>query len=360
MAALRNLVVVADVGGGPFHVGDEAMLAANLAVLRRHDPALRFTVVGREGDAVSEAFAAADGLFISGGGNLSSSWPELLNQRILLMREARRRGLPVVTGGQTIGPELTARERAALAEALAGAQLVGVRELPSLALALELGVPEERLSYQPDDAFFLAGQAPVAGPLAAPLREPFLAVTLDTSFATPGARAELSGLAAQLAAFARGHGLHLAFLPHYGKLGSVDDEDGRTGVELRHRLQALGQECMLFPVLSPAETAWITQRASLVVSSRYHPLVFATAGAVPCLGIFRDAYTRIKLQGALTHAGMGRWCQSAGTAEEGGLAGMLRELWSEGEQARKRMVEARARLESQEFGRWRRVLALLA
>jgi hypothetical protein len=55
------------------------------------------------------------GLFLSGGGNLCSAWPELIRQRVLLMREAFRREIPAVTGGQTIGPGLTAVERSALA-----------------------------------------------------------------------------------------------------------------------------------------------------------------------------------------------------------------------------------------------------
>ncbi|HEY4563466.1 MAG TPA: hypothetical protein VIJ36_10830, partial [Thermoanaerobaculia bacterium] len=90
-----SLVVVADVGSDPFHVGDEAMLEANLEALRRQDPAVRFTVIGRAEAAMKErevaaALADAGGLFLSGGGNLSSSWPDLVRQRVLWMREARR------------------------------------------------------------------------------------------------------------------------------------------------------------------------------------------------------------------------------------------------------------------------------
>ena len=72
--------------------------------------------------------------------------------------------------------------------------------------------------------------------------------------------------------------------------------------------------------MPPRRRVWVTQRAALVVSSRYHPLVFATAAAVPCLGLYRDAYTRIKLQGALAHVGMEAWCLSAAAAEEGRAA----------------------------------------
>jgi polysaccharide pyruvyl transferase WcaK-like protein len=368
--------VLADVGPDPsetFHVGDEAMLQANLEALRRENPAVRVTVIGRSAvdsgelpETLAATFAEADGLFLSGGGNLSSSWPGLLHQRILWMREARRRGLPIVTGGQTIGPELAAPERAALAEALAGVDHLGVRELPSAALALQMGVPLDRLSYQPDDAFFLAGRAP-----AAPARpaadtevpvlpdEPFLAITLDPAFAAPSSGAGLHNLAAQLARFATEEGFHLAFLPHVGPLGSPGDEDGRAGAALCRLLQAEGIGCTLFPVMPPAETVWLTQRAALVVSSRYHPLVFGTAAGVPGLGLHRDTYTRIKLQGALGHVGLEAWCLPAAAAEEGELERALHRLWDRRDEARAAMAAARARLELHEKVRWRLLLERL-
>ena len=368
-------------GSEPFHVGDEAMLAANLEALRRHNPGVRVTVIGRAVAGVAERYGVtalaappvaslaatslpgeiaaaldgADGLLLSGGGNLSSSWPDLLRQRILLLREARRRGLPVVTGGQTIGPELGDAERAALAEALSGVDHLGVRELPSAALALRMGVPAERLAYQPDDAFFLAGRAPAAEVPELP-DGPFLAVTLDSTFAAAGLR----GLAAQLARFAAESGLSILFLPHVGPLGESGEDDGRTGSGLRDLLRAEGAGCALLPVLPTEETIWLTQRAALVVSSRYHPLVFATAAAIPCLGIYRDAYTRIKLQGALAHVGMEAWSLAAPAAEQGELAATLRRLWSGREEARTAMTQAREPLRLQEELRWRRLLARLA
>ena len=379
----RSLIMVADVGAVPFHVGDEAMLAANLEALRRHDPTVRVTVIGRNVDGVEErldvtalaapraatlaearlpeaiaaALGAAGGLFLSGGGNLSSSWPGLLRQRVLLLREARRLGLPVVTGGQTIGPELAAAERSALAEAFTGVEHLGVRELPSAALALQMGVPADRLSYQPDDAFLLAGCPPAAAECPALQDEPFLLITLDPTFAA--ASTGLRSLAAQLARAAKESGLRLAFLPHVGPLGSLGDDDGRAGTALGQLLRAEGAGCTLLPVMAPAATVWLTQRAALVVSSRYHPLVFATAAAVPCLGIYRDAYTRIKLQGALVHVGLETWCLSAAAAEEGGLLTALCSLRDGHEEVRAAMTRARALLELQEERRWRLLLARL-
>ena len=381
----QSLLILADVGGDLFHIGDEAMLEANLERLRRQDPAVQVTVVGRDVAGVGErlgvaalaapdgasladarlpaAIAAAldeaDGLFLSGGGNLCSSWPDLLRQRIVLLREARKRGLPIVTGGQTIGPELTPVERSALADVLATAEHVGARELPSAALALQMGVPPQRLSYQPDDTFFFAGRPPAGDEAGDCPDEPFLAITLDPTFAAARSRATLQSLAIQLARMAAELGLQVVFLPHVGPLGRPGNDDGLAGAALCQLLQAEGAACTLLPVLPPAPAVWVTQRAALVVSSRYHPLVFATAAAVPCLGIHRDAYTRIKLQGALAHVGMDGWCLPVEAAEAGGLATAIRSLWDGRGEAQAEMTRARAMLEVQEERRWHLLLARL-
>lgn len=368
------------------------MLDANLTALRRREPGLAVTVISRRATAVAArlgvpalaappagslaearlppdiaaALDAADGVFLSGGGNLSSSWPELLGQRILLLREARRRGLPVVTGGQTIGPDLTSAERTALAEALAGVEQVGVRELPSAALALQMGVPPDRVIYQPDDAFLLAGLAPSASATPVLPDAPFLAVTLDPSFAAPSPHGGLGSLAVQLARFAAESGLRLVFLPHVGPLAGPDGRadpaegvEGGVGAALADLLRARGTGCSLLPVMPPAETVWLTRQAALVVSSRYHPLVFATAAAVPCFGLYRDPYTRIKLQGALAHAGLADWCLAASAAEQGELLPALLRLWEGRAEARAAMTAARPLLEAQEERRWQRLLACL-
>ncbi len=359
-------MIVADVGARPFHVGDEAMLEANLETLRRHHPGGQMTVIGRRPAAGEEelcgaVLAGASGLFISGGGNLSSSWPDLVRQRLLWMREARRRQLPIVTGGQTLGPELSAVERSALAAALAEVELLGVRERPSERLALELGVPPERLCYQADDAFLLAGRPPTEeeAPDYAELEEPFLAITLDPSFGVPGSHAELGRLASQLARVASESGLHPVFVSHVGPLGGLGSEDGEAGMALRRLLFAEGVDCGSLPVMPPAATAWVTQRAALVVSSRYHPLVFGTAGSVPCLGLYRDDYTRIKLQGALAQVGMEPWCLSLPAASSGGLLAGCRDLWSRRDEVRATMIRARERLVVEDAQRWRRLQALL-
>ena len=323
---MTSLLVLADAGPGPFHVGDEATLEVNLAWLRSAAPDAELVVAGREAGAgeLTAKLARASAALVSGGGNLSGSWPALTRQRLHLLREAVRLGVPVALGGQTLGPEL-GEQRAAVAEALAGAACVGVRDRPSVALAQALGVPATRLAFQVDDAWGLEPCEPAG--LALP--DAFLAVTLDGSFAVRSERVRLLRLASQLARLARETGLDVVFQPHLGPLGEIGDDDGAAGRIVGAALATAGVRCLLTPVLGPAETTWVTRRARLAVSSRFHPLVFAAAGAVPALGIHRDAYTRVKLPGALEHVGAEGWSLSVAAAERGDLADAGLALWEQ-------------------------------
>ena len=358
---MRTVAVLADTGGEEFHVGDEAMLAA--AVLRlgalAGPPAV--LVAGRTHGAeeLDAMVAAADALLVTGGGNLSSSWPELVAQRVRVLTAAAARGIPAALGGQTLGPELNGAEREAVAAALAGAALVGARERPSAALAAELGVPEERIVAQVDDAFLLPGEPPADPALRALAAAPFLSVTLDASFAAPPARVELLRLASQLAAVAAELALPVVVQPHLGRPGEIGEADGATGRTVRDVLANEGLRCTVTPVLPAAETAWLTQRAALVASSRYHPLVFASAGAVPALGLYTDAYTRIKLEGALEHVGAAAWTLPRGRAVAGGLAAGLRDLWAQREEVAAGMRARYPAIARAEDARWARLADVL-
>lgn len=310
---------------------------------------------GRAAEPLFAALAASDGLLISGGGNLSSGWPRLLRLRTVLMRAAQRLGKPIVVTGQTLGPMLDPGARSELAAALAGAAFVGVRELPSLALAVALGVPAGSLCYQEDDAFLLAPGAPTEVPPW--VEEPWIALSLDDSFTTGGAIGNLDRLADDLARIADWTGARLAFLPHVAADGAGDDR--AAGEATARSLARRGVGCELLPVPEPRVAAWLAQRAAAVISSRYHGLVFATAGGVPALGIYRDAYTRIKVQGALAHVDLAEWTLDAARAEEGGLWPLFRRLWERRGELRESMTSARGHVAARAEARWQRIVAAL-
>ena len=91
-----------------------------------------------------------------------------------------------------------------------------------------------------------------------------------------------------------------------------------------------------------------TQQASLVISSRYHPLVLATTGCVPAIGFWTDEYTRRKLTGAMIHAGWPDYTISLEDALSGNLAIKTLDLWKSRDECRARARERVLRLREAE------------
>jgi polysaccharide pyruvyl transferase WcaK-like protein len=362
----RRLLVIADVGGEDRrHIGDEAMLEANLAGLRRIIPDVALTVgssdpawtesrygvrsvppfgfpagasaagertamlerlltdgaAGRSTSAAAAALAESDGLVLSGGGNLSSSWPDLLYERAALLHLAGIFGKPAVVLGQTLGPRLAGDERTLLAETLPTARFVGVREAPSAALALALGVPSERLWYQTDDAFFFEPARP-DGKAVQTDRE-IIAVTVDPQLRAAGERL-FNSLADQLRRMSEASGASLLLVPHAFGREEASPSD-RTEARLLAQRIAL-PDTVIAERLDAAKVRRITGEAALIISTRYHPLVFGVAAAIPSIGIYGDEYCRIKLEGVLAHAGQ-RQVVSYDEVERGKLLPIAFALW---------------------------------
>ena len=407
-----RLVVIADVGGEKRrHLGDEAMLEANLQALRKLAPQISFTVVscdpawtaerygvdsvptfgfssepaaGRERAAMLKgllaeassgvkmnitsdmrhptnstagALAGADGLLVSGGGNLSSTWPDLLYERVALLHLARLFGKPAVIVGQTIGPRLAVDEYRLLAQALSSARFLGVRERPSVALALKMGVSLERVWYQSDDALFLETnpESATLGSLAPDaFVTPLIAVTIDPQIRAAG-EVVFGALVAQLREISVATGAPLILIPHaFGNESAAAPSDL---TEAHLLAKALGlSSTVLAEGLDAQQAMRVTGQAELIVTSRYHPIVFGLAAGVPSIGIYGDDYCRIKLQGALEHAGLESWTLTyeAITCRE--LLTKALELWRTRETVRQQIESFREAWLEESRQRWTAVL----
>ncbi|HEV7240060.1 MAG TPA: polysaccharide pyruvyl transferase family protein [Thermoanaerobaculia bacterium] len=382
-----RLLVIADVGGEETrHIGDEAMLEANLDAFRKLIPNVAFTIVSRDPawtearygveavapfgfsrqaiaeaerramlerllagqqHATADAVAGADGVVVSGGGNLSSTWPDLLFERVALLQLACKLGKPSVVLGQTIGPRLGDDERRLLGEALYSARFVGLRELPSAALALELGVPMERLWYQADDALFLEAES------TSP-ESTTIAVTID-----PLVRhneAVFGPLVTQLRELSRTTGARLVLIPHaFGD--DSRSSDLTVALALAERLAL--PHTTIAAGLDARKARRITGSAALIVSSRYHPIVFGLAAGVPSIGIYGDEYCRIKLQGALAHARLERWTLTYDDVARGELLTNALELWHARDEVRRALESCREGWRDESRERWAAVLRAL-
>lgn len=409
MTRAPHLVLIGDVGGQQgFHIGDEAMLEANVDALRARIPGLAITVVSRDpawtsqlygvnavplfgfpagsekvderrvlrgrllgglrkrrpvgspGDQIISAVAASDGVVVSGGGNLSASWPEQVHERALLCEAAHTFGKPVVFLGQTIGPSLCSETEELLVQALSRAMLVGVREIASAATALGLGVPAARLLYQTDDAFFLE-PCPVEADWARLLHRgstPWIAVTFDSYFAGKTEINSLDSLADQLAQLAVHTGSRLVFVPHVAGTSADLRADATAAEAIASRLPS-SVSMLMCDCISSRQTKWLTGQADLVVSTRYHPLVFGLAEGTPGIGIVTDEYRRVKLYGALAHGGLGKYCLHMPRAVDGGLLRAGLSALAKRAIIRERLGQRANHWRLEESERWQSVLAAL-
>ena len=321
-----HFVAIGDIGplDGMFHVGDEAMFEALVLELRARgvdrvtaissnldDSVARYGVdtvpgLGFTGDrehnerllaegvsgAVREAVEQADAVVVAGGGNMTSIWPSHVYTRAALGRLAASAGIPFVVSGQTIGPQLNERDAELVSEMLETSALFGVRERDSLALCQSLGGSPE---LHADDASFLADTT--TPPEPQPLL-PYALVSLSTHLGGRDADAFVTALAVLLDEVAR----HTAviFSAHWAPLAGPP-----RGEELLHERvrAAMTQPSGVARVQDSATSAQLARGAELVVSSRYHPVVFAVSGGVPAIGIPVDDYTTTKLTGALGNFG---------------------------------------------------------
>jgi len=305
------------------------MLDANLHYLHKLSPELTFTVLSNDPEwtsrhyqvaaqrypiAVNDVdalFASSDGLIISGGGNISSTWPAHTSLRINLINAAYRHGKPAVVLGQTIGPYLSSTDQIQLSDSLGHAALVGLRDHYSVQLVEALGVPLGKIHYQLDDGIFLPEVRPDFD-----LPYPFIAVTIHPFASQQASPQLLLSLAQQLNNIATTTDCTIVFVPH-------------VATDLTKQLADLMTvPTVILEVHLARIVRWITAQAKMIISTRYHPLVFALASGVPCLGLYSDEYTRVKLRGCLAHAGLEHWSLPI----SGNVTQAVLEVWKRREQ----------------------------
>lgn len=274
------------------------------------------------------AVAGCDAVVIAGGGNLSSTWPEKIYERLCVSRLARAFSKPVFVTGQTIGPTLTGRDGELIAEILVNAEVVGVREEFSLDIARRLGVPESALRRTVDDATFLG--SPSEEELTAWLPEGPYCLATFSPYPGPTDPALLARHVAKLLDHvAATTGTEVVLLPHEGA------SEGTTGSEpwgdpAMHLAIAehLSSPHRLLPVLSNRLSAELARRATLSVSSRYHPAVFAISNGVPAITLSVDEYTDNKLVGTLEGFGQSDLAFPASSLPIGDVARGIDQLWA--------------------------------
>lgn len=339
----QSIAVLGDVGQHEYHVGDEAMTHAAIAELQKRG-FNSFVVLTHNTEQTSEfygmpaakrpevpwnaferhqllqeikhllgggpateraaevvrtfrdAFAGCGTLLLAGGGNLTSQYGGLLFERLAAIRVAHSMGLKVLVSGQTVGPVLAGPEQAEVAEALRLCDAVGSRERHTYDLLSSLDV--ESAQVLDDAAFFAQGvdlkasEIPPSGYIAATFA--------PASGAMP--RNDYHRHMARLLDLAYEHlQLPILLLPHVSTFG-VRDGDQECHAAIARLCKA--PDIRVLDQRAAEETAALTANAELIISSRYHPVIFGLSAGVPVLPVAVDYYGEVRIGGALENWGL--------------------------------------------------------
>ena len=270
----------------------------------------------------ADAIAAMDAVVVSGGGNLNSRFGWLLYERASVALVAEYAGVPLFVTGQSLGPVLNPEDAQVLERMLRTARSVTVRESSSLAWCRERDI-DARLSV--DDAT----DYPVASPARTlhyaegisasqalnELPEHYVCVTVNEC-----TDQQAQQIARLLDGMWREHGYAPVFLSHYGDPQDPASGDIQAHQRIAEQLSA-STPATLLPILHADQSITVHRAAAFTLTSRYHPAVFSAAAGIPVLALIPDAFTQMRVGGALSLYGLGEF-----TLPLGMLAGGVPEL----------------------------------
>lgn len=270
----------------------------------------------------ADAIAAMDAVVVSGGGNLNSRYGWLLYERAAAVRAAEHAGAPVYVTGQSLGPVLNPEDAQVLERMLRTARSVTVRERSSLAWCRERGI-DARLSV--DDATDYSVASPErtlhyaegisAGQALDELPEHYVCVTVNEC-----TEQQAQQIARLLDGMWREHGYAPVFLSHFGDPQDPTSGDIQTHQRIAEQLSP-STPATLLPILHADQSITVHRTAAFTLTSRYHPAVFSAAAGIPVLALVPDAFTQMRVGGALRQYGLGEF-----TLPLGMLAGGVPEL----------------------------------
>ncbi|MGH9459961.1 MAG: polysaccharide pyruvyl transferase family protein [Vicinamibacteria bacterium] len=258
---------------------------------------------------IYSSLSAARLLYICGGGNLTSLFSGELRLRSVMALLALDMGIPVVGSGQTLGPHLTAADSDLMRLWLGRVEFLGVRdEQRSPAIARELGVDGKKIHVHPDDAYLLE-PTEVRTEWLEKLRsrrreEALIGVSFHLSPADGNSTEELSLRLARLLDRVMGETTAtILFIPHETSVGR-EAYDVAFARAVEKYLRSPQRFHVLTDFLSDREVKYLTGCCDLILSTRYHGIVFALSSGVPCVGLMQDEYTAVKMRGAFHLAGV--------------------------------------------------------
>jgi polysaccharide pyruvyl transferase WcaK-like protein len=276
--------------------------------------------------AVMAAVEGADAVLIAGGGNIASSFPAQLFERVAIGRMAEHYGKPLTLTSQTIGPLFKAADQPRLKRLLRSAVRVGTRERDSYRLVQEAGVAPGAAALTMDDAAWLEPRPSDRDAVAAlDLPARYVVGSFTTHAETGLSAAEYTAtLAADLDVVSEKLDADILLVPHVGAFAGEKSHDQLTNDQIVAESRSGRVRAM--SVLPARQVIALTEGALLNVSTRYHPTVFGPAVAVPSVCLVLNYYSSVRMRGSLGNVGLADFALPRGSWEFGRLASVVDEV----------------------------------
>jgi polysaccharide pyruvyl transferase CsaB len=277
------------------NLGDEAVLAATVAELRRRRPDAGITVLSASPEATARAYgvdavpraqpravaAALRGadLVLSGGGSLfqdATSWRSPWYY-LAVLAAARRFARRTAVYAQGFEPVHRMAVRAGLRRVLNGVDLVTVRDAASADVLAQCGVRRPRVVVSADPSFLLEPEATSA--VAGVRAEWGTGLVFGLAVRPWGGPAVLDAIGEAAREAGRRAGARWVLLPMH----RPHDVDAAERVAAR-----LDGAAVVHRPLAPREMLALIGALDLLVAMRLHALIFAAAAGVPLVPVAYD------------------------------------------------------------------------
>ncbi|MBC7541255.1 MAG: polysaccharide pyruvyl transferase CsaB [Candidatus Sericytochromatia bacterium] len=326
------------------NLGDEAILAATIAMFRAKAPDIQLTALSADPQATEAAHGIqalprwgiaplwrglrqAD-LFLLGGGGLLqdvTSWKSPLYYAGQLVA-ARLAGTPSMLWAQGIGPLQGGAMRQAVGAALGGVRMATVRDAESVADLGRLGMSPGRILLTADPVLALRPNQPARADallIAAGLepRRPFLAIAIRP-WKTWYER-QLKSFTAVVSQMAMRWGLQILVIPFQYTVDRYLAEEAAYCLGCRPS-GAAPRVGVLHSAVTAEDMMAVLGRAQFLIGMRLHSLIMGAAMGVPAVGIVYDpkvaAFSELAGYPTITHIGAlsegDTWARTLGLAWE--------------------------------------------
>ena len=285
--------------------------------------------------------SSGDLVFNSGGGNLNSLSGDLyaygLNYLVTKIFNK-----PVILSAQTIGPFNNWFDKVFARYVLNKVDLITLRDKGfSVNVLKELGVNKPLIVEAVDDALFLSPQdsksiSRLLEQERIEISHPLIAINIQDY---PGSNKLFQIFAGIADYFIEEMGAKIVFVPMKCLPG---DDDRITISEVKKLMKHKDKTITISESYDGPIIKGILGQMDLVISTRYHPIVFASSMLVPSIGIFLNQYYLMKNKGVLDMLGQGDYTCSIEEASFERLRSLIQNALSNSSHIKK---EIKRRLE---------------